>query len=505
MTTWLQETVGESELTELLIESSSDGIWAFDDACRITVWNPAMMQISGLSKNEVLGRPAHDVFSCAPDPFEETFFEAVFKGESVITGERSYRFRDVGRAGSFEVCYSPVRNRNGEIVGGLAVVRDVTARQLESERQRLQAILDTLPVCVVIASATGEVVQMNEMAHTIWGPFPKIASISEYRVFKGWKIPSGEPMQPEDWGLARALLYGETTVSEMIDIERFNGERGTILHSAAPLLDSMGNIIGGIAVAQDITEQRILEQVLQDQLELTEEARREAESASEDRMKLLATVSHELRAPLTTIKGFTSTLLAEDVTWDAATQREFLSIMDQEADRLTDLIGQLLDFSRFNSGTFRITLKLHPTIDIVADAYSALSHLAGDRLQLSLPADLPVLLVDGNRVGQVLVNLVDNAVKYAPPETPVIVTAKCVDRWVQFTVIDSGPGIPADQRSKVFEPFEQLKGNDHYAKGLGLGLTICKGIVEAHGGRIWVEDTQEGTAISFTVPIASEI
>ena len=236
-------------------------------------------------------------------------------------------------------------------------------------------------------------------------------------------------------------------------------------------------------------------------------ARRAAEQADALKLKFLAMISHELRTPLTSIKGFATTLLADDVQWPLDSQRDFLQTISEEADKLGDLIEQLLDLSRLEAGTLRIAPK-RQTIERIVDTAMAQLQIvtAQHRLDLNIPNDLPALHVDGDRIAQVLTNLVGNAVKFSPPHTAITVSATRVDDdVVQIDVSDEGRGIAPAERSRIFEPFQQIDDRGvNRVKGAGLGLAICKGLVEAHGGRIWVQDRSgPGTTVSFTLPLNS--
>jgi PAS domain S-box-containing protein len=233
-------------------------------------------------------------------------------------------------------------------------------------------------------------------------------------------------------------------------------------------------------------------------------ARREAEEANALKLKFLAMISHELRTPLTSIKGFATTLLADDVQWPPESQRDFLQTISEEADKLGDLIEQLLDLSRLEAGTLRIAPRRQTIDRVVATAMAQLLTVtAQHQLELNVPIDLPVLHVDGDRIAQVLTNLVGNAVKFSPPHTTITVTAGQAGDEVQVDVSDQGRGIPPAERRRIFEPFQQLDAHGvHHTQGAGLGLAICKGLIEAHGGLIWVQDRSgPGTTMSFTLPI----
>ncbi len=236
------------------------------------------------------------------------------------------------------------------------------------------------------------------------------------------------------------------------------------------------------------------------------QARREAEKADALKLKFLAMISHELRTPLTSIKGFATTLLADDVQWPLESQRDFLQTINEETDKLGDLIEQLLDLSRLEAGALRITPKPQTIDRIINTAMAQLQTVtARHQLDLVVAADLPVLFVDGDRIAQVLTNLVGNAVKFSPAQTTITVSAARVGSEVQVDVADQGRGIAAADRMRIFEPFQQLDDRGlNRIKGAGLGLAISKGLVEANGGRIWVQDRSgPGTTVSFTLPISS--
>jgi PAS domain S-box-containing protein len=239
-------------------------------------------------------------------------------------------------------------------------------------------------------------------------------------------------------------------------------------------------------------------------LEIEAESRHEAERANEIKTKFLAMISHELRTPLTSIKGFTTTLLAEDVAWEPEEQRDFVQTIQQEANRLQELIDHLLDLSRLESGMLPITLETHHLQAIIEDALPQFQTLtSGQSFAIRVPANLPPVYVDKKRIAQVLVNLVRNAAAYSPQGTEIIINAHLRKGFVQVNVIDEGPGIPQAEHKSVFRAFQRgVSVANSSVQGAGLGLAICKGLVEAHGGRIWIKKkSTPGTTISFTIPL----
>lgn len=239
-------------------------------------------------------------------------------------------------------------------------------------------------------------------------------------------------------------------------------------------------------------------------LKVEEELRHEAERANEIKSQFLAMISHELRTPLTSIIGFTTTMLADDVSWDQNEQHDFVMTIQKEADRLQELIDHLLDLSRLEAGRLPIVMKPQSIQEIFEDVSSQLNILTnGHTLTFHLPARLPLILADTTRIGQVLVNLVRNASTYAPNGSEISVSAHVRKNFLQINVSDQGPGILPSEYKKVFEAFRRgVNMENSGAQGAGLGLAICKGLVEAHGGRIWIKKkAAPGATICFTIPL----
>jgi PAS domain S-box-containing protein len=234
-------------------------------------------------------------------------------------------------------------------------------------------------------------------------------------------------------------------------------------------------------------------------------ARALAEEANELKTQFLAMVSHELRTPLTSIIGFITTLLSDDVAWSHEEEQSFLQVINEESQKLRELVEQLLDVSRLQAGM----LSIHPERQYVQGILDTanvqlLALTANHTLTYEVDDSLPEIVADEQRIAQVLTNLVHNAAKYSPPGTQITISAQeGSSGWIEFSVTDQGSGIPREAYQQVFEAFRQLNGDINPQKGVGLGLAICKALIEAHGGKIWIkESTDRGTTISFTLPIA---
>ena len=225
-----------------------------------------------------------------------------------------------------------------------------------------------------------------------------------------------------------------------------------------------------------------------------------------DRLKseLLSTVSHELRTPLASIKGYTTSLLRTDVEWDEETRREFLQIIDEESDRLSGLIEDLLEMSEIEAGVLRVEKEPVKLSRLAQKVVRKLKPTARSHpITVSAEPDVPETMGDPRRLEQVLHNLIVNAIKYSPEGSPVTVRVERSGSDILVAVKDQGIGIAPEHLEHVFERFYRVDGKlARETGGSGLGLAISRGLVEAHGGRIWVESqVGKGSTFYFTIPI----
>jgi len=216
---------------------------------------------------------------------------------------------------------------------------------------------------------------------------------------------------------------------------------------------------------------------------------------------LLSSVSHDLRTPLAAITGASSSLLETGDRLDTETRRDLLETIGDEANRLNRLVHDLLDMSRLEAGAVKARMEWHPLEEILGAALAHAGKTHPDRQILTrLPDTLPMVSVDDVLIEQVLTNLLDNAAKYSPQETPIEVAAWVEEDAIVVEVADRGPGVEPEDLEHIFEKF--YRGKRPRGRGVGLGLAICRGFVEAHGGRIWVENRSAGgAAFRFTLPI----
>ena len=250
--------------------------------------------------------------------------------------------------------------------------------------------------------------------------------------------------------------------------------------------DMANQLIGRGKIFNDVTQQSEAEQV---------------------KKNLLAIVSHELRTPLTAIKGYATSLLETDVELDAPTQRDFLQRIVEEEDRMAELVTSLLEMSQLEAGTLKLAPS-HYRLDTLIERAVETANTERVLIQVSLPAESPVLYIDCRRMEMVLRNILENAQRYAGDtngRAEVEITARYArereDEGIYLSIADNGPGLPGDLIERIFDRFYQVDGGRvRSSSGVGLGLAICRGFVEAHGGRIWAENrTDNGSGAIFHI------
>lgn len=361
--------------------------------------------------------------------------------------------------------------------------------QADAQRRSLETLVNTSPVGVMVVEAkTGTVSLMNQEAQRVRGtPHRPGDHVEQYikplRILKS----DGTEYPEADLPLMRALRKGETVVSEEVRLVTPDGRSTPTLVNATPLYGSDGRIASAVVTIQDITPLEEIEKL---------------------RNEFLGMVSHELRTPLTAIKGSAAIALGTKTPLSAAETMELFDIINDQADRLRDLVANLLDMTRIEAGTLSVSPEPANLLEMLEEAKANFVRTGGKHA-LSVETDGAVSMVkaDKRRVVQVLNNLLTNAAKYSPADAAIAVRVEPGPETVTVRVADRGRGIPADKLPHLFKKFSRLHGDEGgKMTGTGLGLAICKGIVEAHGGRIWAESPGEGkgSTFSFTLPATSE-
>ncbi len=221
-----------------------------------------------------------------------------------------------------------------------------------------------------------------------------------------------------------------------------------------------------------------------------------------DRLKtaILSSVSHELRTPLASIQAAATSLFNPSLDLEQPARSELQSLLVEETENMSLLVGNLLNMSRIEAGALKLQRQWNAFAEIVDTGLRRIKRSAGSPIEMDVSEDLPLVSVDSVLMEQVVINLVRNSLKFAPPNTPVRICARADEQALTVTVSNQGPSIPEDFLLHVFEKFYPIPGRDTL-QGTGLGLSICKGIIEAHGGRIWAENLPHGVAFNFTIPL----
>ena len=360
-----------------------------------------------------------------------------------------------------------------------------TYRNEQRARAGLEAMVEMSPVGVLVLDAkTGSPILVNQEAKRLVDFLCAAAcspghGAAELRIRRS----DGQEVLLSEAVLAHLLSSIEPVRGEKIELTILEGPIVTAVANARPVTSPDGVVESVIVTLQDLIPLRESARVEDQYIEL---------------------VSHELRAPLTSIKGSTATALQSAKTLDRADALQFLRIIDTQADHMSGLISDLLDAGRIESGTLSVHAEPAEVADIVEQARCTfLGSRSRNTLQFNLASDLPRVLADKQRIAQVLCNLVDNAARHSPEDAPIRILARCEGDFVAVSVADEGIGLSPELLPRLFEKRTRLSGDkNHGIEGTGLGLAICKGIVDAHGGQIRAESngTGQGAVFSFTLP-----
>lgn len=357
-------------------------------------------------------------------------------------------------------------------------------QQVDSHKQRLQLIIDQLPEAVLVAEPGPERISLvNRQASALLGwdiqpPMP----LDSFKERNQRLDLNGAPMSVSEMPLIRVLRGGETLTHCELVLIRPDGKRVTELVNAVPLRDADGNIQAAIVVFQDITAIKDADQIKDDFLSL---------------------VSHELRTPLTTIQGDAQLLLQSQTQLDPETRHLLLADIFGESRRLAILVENMVQLANVRAGRFSMETEPVHIEALIEKAVKAVREASPDR-QFTIDVQ-PKLLADADpgSVDQVLRNLLTNAAKYSPEPLPIDVTAESADGMAVISVRDRGPGIDEEDLAGLFERFSRGTGGQaKRTNGMGLGLYLSKHLVEAHGGRVWIETPPDGgTRVRFTLPL----
>ena len=442
--------------------------------------NPAFERHTGLKAADILGRTTLELF---PDA-EPMWFERY--GKVALTGEPAHFQAEFGPLGRwFEVI--AYQTEPGRFA---TVFFDITERKqaeeaLRQHREDLDRAQEVGQVGSWRLDVGRNVLTWSDENHRIFG-VPK-GTPQTYETFLEIVHPDDRQYVDIQW---KAGLRGEP-----YDIEHrivADGRVKWVREKAYLEFDDAGELLGGFGITQDITERKLAEEALE-----------------RLRTEFMGMVTHELKTPLTAIKGSAATALGSQRPLDGGESRELFEIIDEQADRLRELMDNLLDATRIEAGTLSVRLEPTDLREVIEDARATFARGGGlHQIRLEVPADMPHVQADRRRLFQVLMNLLNNAGMFSSPTEPITIAAEHDSLQVTVHVRDRGRGIPKEKLPLLFKKFSRLHDDSgQRLEGTGLGLAICKGIVEAHGGRIWADSAGEceGSTFSFTLPAATEV
>lgn len=351
--------------------------------------------------------------------------------------------------------------------------------QVSREKQRMDTLIDSAADGIFILKADHTIERCNPAFARMIGMTPDAIRGRSHGEIIRWQQKDGltlEQAEAGGWPLTpNATLYVEG------DLERDNSPLLPVGITYAPSVSQDGHLFNVIATVRDITRFR---------------------EAEELKSTFISVISHELKTPVALIKGYVSTLRREDATWDRKVVKDSLEVIEEEADRLTALIENLLDASRLQAGALAINrsdLALDTLAARIAERFRTQS--SEHKIVVDFPPNFPVILADEDRISQVLSNLLSNAIKYSPGGGEIRLSGQIRPDQVIVCVSDQGPGIAPDDIPHVFDRFYRSTSATRTTKGAGLGLYLARAVVEAHGGRIWVDPKPgDGARVCFSLP-----
>ena len=366
-----------------------------------------------------------------------------------------------------------------------AIANARTYRDEQRVRADLEALIETSPVGVVVFDATtGQVVSLNPEARRIVdGLRSPGRPVEDLLASLTYRFADGREIALDQLPLATALSSGETIRAEEIELATPDGQTLTTLINATPIYAKAGAVTSVVVTMQDLVPLQELERM---------------------RAEFLGMVSHELRTPLTAIKGSAATVLGASRPFGLSETHQFFRIIDEQANRMSRLIDDLLVVGRLDTGTLAVTPEPSEVHTLLEQARTTfLAGRSGHTVLLDVALDLPRVMADRERIVQVVNNLLSNAARHAPASSPIRLAATRTGLHVAISVTDEGQGIAPEHLAHMFQKYTR-RHDETPGIERGLGLAICKGLVEAHGGRIRAESAGlgQGTRFTFTIPLA---
>jgi PAS domain S-box-containing protein len=360
--------------------------------------------------------------------------------------------------------------------------KTVLEQNLRANERRLQGILDTMAEGVVTTGADGKLIYANPMAQKIIGLTEEQILDRSYNDPK-WRSErvDGSVLPREDHPMYAALRTGLPIYDQEIGIVVEGRDKIYVSVNAAPLLDDENRVSGGIVTFTDVTNRRRILQEKDD---------------------FISVASHELKTPIASLKGALQLLDRMQDNISPEKRAKLLAQSNKSLNKLTDLVNSLLNSNRINQGRFPVHKSVFNVAELINDCCQHIRNAGTHTLTLKGDTDIEIC-ADEQLIDQVIVNLINNAVKYAPDSKEIVISVQPEEKFVRVSVTDFGPGIPPEKLPHIFERYYRIDTGTTQFSGLGLGLYICAEIIEKHGGKIGVESKRgEGSTFWFMLPAA---
>ena len=491
-----------------IVASSDDAIIAHDLDGNITLWNAAAERLLGYTEAEATGKSTLALFPVDRRSDETETLKRVWGGDSISHFETVLKAKD-GRYVDVSLTVSPILDASGTVIGASTVARDIRERRsAEVAQMRLAAIVQSSDDVIVSKDLNGIVTSWNPAAERLFG-----YTADEMIGQSITKVIPASRLAEEDYVLGR-IRTGQSVQHFETVRQAKDGRLIDISLTVSPIRNAAGRLIGASKIARDITKHKELLAAQRDAQAREETARRQVlevenrriQEGSRIKSEFVANMSHELRTPLNSIIGFAELMVDQRLGPLPPKYAEFTSLILKSAGHLLQLINDILDLAKVESGKIDLIPERVQLASIVEDVASITSGLARQRdihIDTSVAPDIGDVHLDPNRLKQVLYNYVSNAIKFSHEHgrVDVRVRPEGADRFC-LEVQDWGIGIKAEDRSRLFIEFQQLDASTakHY-KGTGLGLALTKRIVEAQGGSVGVRtEFGEGSTFFATLP-----
>jgi len=502
-----EEQLRDSERRyRLLADNTNDIIWTTDKNLQLTYISPSIERHSGYTVEEIMGMTLEQTYTPASvEAMMKAYEEEMSLEKTRLKGQPTSRMLELetyhkdGSTEWIEAHVTVLRDQDGNITGIVGVTRKITERKKAEEKLRIRdKAIESSINAVAMANLEGNLTYLNPSFLKLWG-YDNEEEILGRPAVEFWQAEEEAAM------VMRAVLEKGGWQGELV-AKRKDGLVFNVELSASLVRDEYGKPICMMCCFIDITERKRAEAELQHHYEQERELRQNLEKEFKRRVEFTKALVHELKTPVTPI------LASSDLLVEQLQEGPSLSLaknIKEGASAMNRRIDTLLDLARGELGMLQPNRKQVDPLQLLQKVASEMSPVASSRelsLVLDVPRSLPSVWVDGSRLQQVIVNLLTNAFKWSPQGGKVTLRAKQKNDALIVEVQDMGPGIAKENQQKIFDAYYRVESDRQRLDGLGLGLALCKTIVESHGGKIWVESEKgKGSTFGFSVPLHVDV